>query len=142
MWFSYRCLNMPSLVSYSFSWLFWRFDINFALYIMLVIWPWLERGYTGLLIQLQFMYIDNSYNYYHTAATFILTLLLWSSFGCWDNAFESIVRNIYPCCWRCSLRKACTTRWSLFCNIWAVYFCFLFRYLMVCIGACSHTKLD
>ena len=54
LWFPYHCLNETSLVpQYIFPWHFRRFDVIFALYIMLVIWQWLEREQSRLFIQLQ-----------------------------------------------------------------------------------------
>ena len=48
----FECTFAGSVVY--FSMMFRKFDVIFALYIMFVIWHWLERGQSGLFIQLQF----------------------------------------------------------------------------------------
>ena len=45
-------MSFAGSVLYSF--MIRRFDVIFALYIMFVIWYWLERGQSGLFIQLHF----------------------------------------------------------------------------------------
>ena len=67
-------------------------------------------------------------------------LIFYDIYGL-GNVSELKEGNIYQCCWRRSLKKTGWTR-CFFCDFWTIYFCFHFRYLVVCIKVCSYTQID
>ena len=119
------------MISYGFRKSWFR-SMFFALYIMFIIWYWLERGQSGLFIQIHFtasVFLSAITTLlYILIIDLIFTILLYNLFShyfCWifydiyvflENVFELKEGNIYRCCWRHSSKKAGWTRWCFFCD--------------------------
>ena len=60
-----------------------RFDVIFALYMMFVIWYWLERGQSGLFIQLHFTAFV-----FFSVITSLLRILIINLFNLFSHYFR------------------------------------------------------